>query len=205
MNALLYTMGTRSLICIFYKGRFYLAQYTQFDGYPGGQGVDIFRFLIKPDSIEHLKRGLEYVKEMKGEEVEEIHSRCFAEDIKAQDEDGVFVMVGSSSLLKNYPSLSRECGAKIFELIANANPDSLIPIFLDLGFANSALFCEWAYCVDLDNEKFEVYGGAQPKARCPTKRFNEVGGPNEPVPALVHSFSLKDLPATEDEFYRALS
>lgn len=34
-------MGTRHLICVYYKRRFAIAQYGQWDGYPGGQGLTI--------------------------------------------------------------------------------------------------------------------------------------------------------------------
>jgi hypothetical protein len=56
-------MGTRSLICVFYKGRFVIAQYTQFDGYPEGegQGMKILNFLLDSANIERLKDGLQHV------------------------------------------------------------------------------------------------------------------------------------------------
>lgn len=54
-------MGTRSLICVFYKGRFVIAQYTEYDGYPKGQGIDILKFLLKQNNIENLKDGLQYI------------------------------------------------------------------------------------------------------------------------------------------------
>jgi hypothetical protein len=35
------TMGTRHLICVFYKDRFVVAQYGSCDGYPEGQGATL--------------------------------------------------------------------------------------------------------------------------------------------------------------------
>lgn len=36
-------MGTCNLICVYYKGRYAIAQYGQLDGYPSGQGVVVYR------------------------------------------------------------------------------------------------------------------------------------------------------------------
>ena len=36
-------MGTRNLVCVYYKGKFVVDQYEQFDGYPSRQGIVIYR------------------------------------------------------------------------------------------------------------------------------------------------------------------
>ena len=38
-------MGTRHLIIVWYKGKYRIAQYGQWDGYPSGQGLRVLRFL----------------------------------------------------------------------------------------------------------------------------------------------------------------
>lgn len=55
-------MGTRHLICIFYKGRIAVAQYGQTDGYPAGAGVQILSFLKSPQNITNLRKGLPFTK-----------------------------------------------------------------------------------------------------------------------------------------------
>jgi len=48
-------MGTRHLIFVWYKGKFHIAQYGQWDGYPEGQGIKIVRFLTK--TVDHTAPG----------------------------------------------------------------------------------------------------------------------------------------------------
>ncbi|KAF2194392.1 hypothetical protein K469DRAFT_773578, partial [Zopfia rhizophila CBS 207.26] len=55
--------GTRHLICVFHKGRFVVAQYGQWDGYPEGQGVTLMKFLCVPINIQRLKDGLKHIYE----------------------------------------------------------------------------------------------------------------------------------------------
>ncbi|KAK5936828.1 hypothetical protein PMZ80_010947 [Knufia obscura] len=45
-------MGTRNVILVWYRGKWQIAQYTQWDGFPEGQGIRIVRFLqnkVHPD------------------------------------------------------------------------------------------------------------------------------------------------------------
>lgn len=43
-------MGTRHLILVWYKGKWHIAQYGQWDGYPEGQGINIVKFLNDTDN-----------------------------------------------------------------------------------------------------------------------------------------------------------
>ena len=40
-------MGTRNLTCVIKDGKYRVAQYGQWDGYPEGQGMNILNFLKK--------------------------------------------------------------------------------------------------------------------------------------------------------------
>ncbi|PGH06934.1 hypothetical protein AJ79_06407 [Helicocarpus griseus UAMH5409] len=200
-------MGTRSLICVFYKGRFVVAQYTQFDGYPEGQGLTILKFLVVPGNITRLTNGLENITLPSKEEIEEIYekvNKLEREEELAKEKAGDFSFYSINKMKTLYPSLSRETGGDILEVIASSTPEKKVPLSLFLEFANDGLFCEWAYVVDLDNEVFEIFGGAQKKADATNKRFNDVGKENDSVPAFVKSFSFNDLPAGEVEFMAAL-
>ena len=181
-------MGTRSLICIFFQGRFVVAQYSQWDGYPerGGQGMKILRFLRRHGNIQRLKHGLQYITILCINEGEAYQRLT---EIEATEQ----------------PSLSRDTGAGILEIIAEATDTSYVPIFLDLEFANDGLFCEWAYVIDLDDELFEVFSGADRKEQASSKRFDAVGGEQDTVPAFVRGFGFQALPNTEAEFIEKLN
>lgn len=229
-------MGTRSVLCIYYKGRFVVAQYAQFDGYPEGQGLQIFKFLRNPTNIIHLKEGLEHhIYNPTKEELEEIDKRIEKINEEERERDranNTFTWRTRGPLSLYYPSLSRECGAKIFSIIATAGsatsgldptPDTiatakeleeipetapmtkgekLVPICPYLEFVNDGLFCEWSYVVDLDSNVFEVFGGSQSKEASTSKRFHDVGDEKASVPALVKSFALESLP-DEDGYFNA--
>ncbi|EGP83674.1 unnamed protein product [Zymoseptoria tritici ST99CH_3D1] len=51
-------MGTRHLILVWYKGKWHIAQYGQWDGYPGGQGMTVFRFLTNTDTAKDICKRL---------------------------------------------------------------------------------------------------------------------------------------------------
>lgn len=182
-----------------------VAQYTQFDGYPEGQGARILNFLLHSDNIERLKAGLSNiitincgtVDEMK----ERIHEAAMSRNmISSKSECRCDACLGEDS----WPSLSRETGSQILQIIADSTIEKPVPIFLDLEFANDGLFCEWAYVVDLDTGVFEVFRGAEGKDKASSTRFIDIGRKHSSVPALVKSFSLSALPI-KDEFIETLN
>ncbi|KAK2766267.1 hypothetical protein FQN54_007784 [Arachnomyces sp. PD_36] len=117
-------MGTRSIISIYYKGRFVVAQYTQFDGYPEGQGLKIFKFLKDPTNLIHLKEGLEHhIYTPTQEELEEIdeHVRKVDEERRERDlANGTMSWLTRGPMAEFYPSLARETGAVVLKIIAAA-------------------------------------------------------------------------------------
>jgi hypothetical protein len=62
-------MGTRHLICVFYNSRLVIAQYGQWDGYIGGQGVNLMKFLRVPVNIQRLKNELRHIYEASEQEL----------------------------------------------------------------------------------------------------------------------------------------
>jgi hypothetical protein len=190
-------MGTRNLICIFYRGRFVVAQYGQWDGYPEGQGLKILEFISTPGNIQRLKDGLEFIDYIDKEELTAIYDQAAAMEMEDDENDVSFSRTYVSPMERHWPPLSRDTGGKILEAIANATAENRVQIDMYLEFANSALFCEWAYVVDLDQEVFEVYGCAHKKSNAVNKRFNDVGDENDTVPAFIVSFALESLPSEE--------
>jgi len=185
-------MGTRHLICVYWQGGWYLAQYGQWDGYPSGQGADIVEFLSNPKNIKDLKFGLEH---------------CV---YRATDKD-----LDAYSASNPPPSLSRDTSAKILSIIATAGAAASekqvdsgdkedvagkIPLVFQLEFVLDTLFCEWAYVIDLDTECLEVYCGPDQK-KTDNHRFKSIGGPDDPVPTLAASFNFEVLRTmTREEF-----
>ena len=198
---------------VFWKGKWYIAQYGQFDGYPEGQGVKVFNFLSVARNIDNLKEGLEnHIYEPTNEEVDAIWDECEAWDASRRGQTSAWEknMYGINQL---YPSLARETSAGILGILARAGrteeeddaedgaessaegaaekQPKKIPVRLELEFANDTLFCEWAYVLDLDKEVLEVYGGGEKKNE--GHRFKDVGRELDHVPAFVCSFEFSEL------------
>ena len=202
-------MGTRSLICVVYRGRFVVAQYSQYDGFPEreGQGMKILKFLLNSANIERLKNGLQHITILSDESFEQLR-----EGVQLHIDgrpSNVSLSKGQCKCAKCeieevWPSLSRETGAGIFEIIAQATAEKYVPVLLDLEFANDGL-CEWAYVVDLDDCMFEVFAGGELKDKAASKRFASIGGTRDRVPGLLKSFSFTKLPTTEEDFIRILN
>lgn len=212
-------MGTRNLICIWYNGRFMVAQYCQWDGYLEGQGATILKFLLEPSNIERLKKGLAVITPVDEKTATEIigkHIGVSREDRK-RCECGVPLPFWGPRTC--YPlTLNRDTGAKVFDIIAAATIDDYIPVHLDVEFAQDSLFCEYCYCVDLDAEVFEVFGGATdiPELKDDEKveqigknRFLDVcknakpsstwGNVKPSMPFLLKSWPLSQLPKDLDD------
>ncbi|KAK3685901.1 hypothetical protein B0T22DRAFT_382272 [Podospora appendiculata] len=191
-------MGTRHLICIFWRGEWVLAQYGQWDGGPDFQGARIFKFLCVARNIERLKAGLEnHVYVPSDEEYDAMITEVVAWDRMNPDQEGD----GIDFL---YPGLSRETSARILGMIARAAPfegeedtggkkgekKEMIPLRLRLWLANDG-HCEWAYVIDLDTEALEVYAGHEWKHA--QHRFKDVGVDEDSVPAFICAFPFSDI------------
>jgi hypothetical protein len=129
------TMGTRGLTKVIKNDKVVVAQYGQWDHYPSGQGLTALRFLRDEANVEKLDKGLYWLYEVDSKDVGEIVDR-----------------IGEENFVTAYPSLIRDTGAEILELIANAK--GALPVLLDTDFENDELFCEGVFTVDLDKKRF---------------------------------------------------
>jgi hypothetical protein len=189
-------MGTRSLICVFKDGEYKVAQYSQWDGYPEGQGLDILNFLRNEFDRELFESKLNMIRFGTNEELYNHWKEC-----GAGDSEWVSMEVADKHT-KLYPENSRDTGAKILSIIQNTNK----PLILDnsLAFAADSLFCEWAYVIDLDKNIFEVYEGFNQEPLDRNERFSFL----DYQPAhrtekyypvkLVATFDIDNLPTEED-------
>jgi hypothetical protein len=139
-------MGTRGITKVIYEGNTAVSQYGQWDHYPSGQGLTVFEFLRGSGNIDKLKDSIK--KNIYTPSVKEL------DDIFAgySNENGMMNMEQAESFDKVYPSLSRETGAGILEVIANATKP--VPLYLDLDFENDTLMCEGVYTINLDDNTF---------------------------------------------------
>ncbi|ROW04894.1 hypothetical protein VMCG_04906 [Cytospora schulzeri] len=144
---------------------------TSWRSHPDGQGTVVLKFLSDPDNLTKLVANLDKLyKPTDGErdginaEVESLRRQAAAQlsqvyrgEIQVTEEEHLKLIQNSmgNSLRHICPSLSRDTGAGILYLIANA--DKPIPVHLDLDFIADTLMCEWAYVVDVDAGALEVF------------------------------------------------
>ena len=158
-------MGTRNLTIVKNeKGEIKIAQYGQWDGYPEGQGVTILRFIRNKEDMEDLKMNLDKCK---------FFNRC--DDIKdfleAYDKASPMWSTDPDNRtpeMKNWfeTLISRGIGGEILSCVAYLNFNRMPKehngyIYLrdESDFGKDSLFCEWAYVVDLQTNKFMVFKG----------------------------------------------
>lgn len=191
-------MGTRNLTCVFMDGEYRVAQYGQWDGYPGGQGKTILEFLRDEENIKNLKNNLDKTRffDQKGK------------DKKFLDEYDKNAPEWSSDPDNRTPEqkrwfsqfITRDLGGEILLKIANST-DAEILLKNSIDFAGDSLFCEFAYVVDFDKNTFEVYSGFNTSPLEKTSRFAEIkpekGSEYYPV-QLMHSFDIDNLPIDEE-------
>jgi len=176
-----------------------VAQYGQWDGYPGGQGVTILGFL-KTHNLSEFKAKLSRVKFIDDEKQKEIDAWFTSIGVT----DDWMTMQQSVMYKERYPLLSRDNGGKIMEMIMNST-DEPIWLYDQTDFAADSLYCQWAYVIDLDKGTFEVYKGFNKTPLTEDDRFcfleNKRKEGYYPV-RMIKCFSLDQLPA-EDEFVKS--
>lgn len=198
-------MGTRHLIAVVAGNRHRIAQYGQWDGYPSGQGVTVADFAKKlndPAELAAFKAGLEKCRFATEDEMKAVY-KGFA------DEDGWMTMEQSNAFAESkYGYLSRNTGAGILELIGKWDVPEPMLHNDSFSFAADGLFCEWAYVIDLDNEKLEVYSGFHGSPAPEGERFavfNEQTKEKYGPVHLLTKFTFAELALmTEDEFIKAV-
>lgn len=195
-------MGTRNLTMVINKEKTVVAQYGQWDGYPGGQGVTVLDFL-KKTSLDNFKKKLEDVSFMGKKEENELQE--FMKSIGCKD--GWMDSDQVKKRHKRYPLLTRDNGAEVLEKIMKTKGK----VFLqdESDFAKESLFCEWAYVINLDKNILEVYKGFNRKPLSKKERFyddsyeNDKAKPEYYPVKLTGTYSLDKLPG-EKQFCKEL-
>ncbi len=183
-------MGTRSLIAVQLDGEYKIAQYSQWDGYPDGQGLDCLNFLCTY-MVEHkFKQELRNLKMIQTEEQMNAISSLY--------KDGTY-----------FPEFDRDTGSKILELVQDGKTTSGC-VANNIGFAAccDCFGCEYAWVIDLDKRTFEAYEGYNQTLLEENDRFYFLQLYRKPdgyYPVRkVAEWSLSNLPA-KDEFLNAFT
>lgn len=146
-------MGTRNLTAVIKDTEYKVAQYGQWDGYPEGQGEVVYDFLTGKGNLDKLKAGLDKVRWANEADFAKMRSAIGA------SEDGWINVEQGKMLNERFPELSRDTGAEILELVANAERE--IALTDEHEFIKDDLFCEWAYVIDLDVNQLRVYANGE--------------------------------------------
>lgn len=183
-------MGTRNLTAVYVDGEYKIAQYGQWDGYPGGQGKTCLNFAKKVltnkigrEAFAERVRACSWITK---EEIASINDQIRRDMIK--------------DWKKVWPELSRDTCADILELVAESEKG--LKLKNDIVFAADSLFCEWAWVIDLDAGTFEGFKGFNDShGLTQDDRFyflnNKAEGSYHPV-KLAAKWSLDELPEEED-------
>ena len=202
-------MGTRHLTIVKQNGEVKVAQYGQWDGYPDGVGTDIVNFLHEirsPEMMERFRRRVALCRWATQEDIDSINEAMEMTELEAP-------------INQLYPEFSRDTSARLLWLIMNGKKSYLLPenqqerlgstqfdlhaaiiaeeeseeatlLNNSIDFGSDRTFCEWAWVIDLDEDKLECYCGYR-TCDGPKGIFEEFDNPVR----LQASF---DLPMVED-------
>lgn len=143
-------MGTRHITQVRSGDEIRVSQYGQWDGYPEGQGIVVFNFIKSAERVQALIDNLPNTYVATQEKLQEL-----IKPYLDGSSEGFMSFESGDRWSNDFPSLSRNTGAGILSLIADAK--GLVPLSLDLDFINDTLYCEGAYVVDLDAQTFTSY------------------------------------------------
>lgn len=202
-------MGTRNLVCVFSSGRYAVAQYGQWDGYPEGQGVKALEFARSMNATDFREK-LKLCRFLSEEEIQARWVECGA------GPGDLVPMSVSDELKRRYPTLSRDAGADVLRAISKA--DAEVPLRDSLAFAGDSLFCEWVWVIDLDRGTFEGFKGFNNDPVIEGERFAHLVAPENTIDRVrknkepyypcrkVGEWRLETLPTEEDfiEYFEKL-
>lgn len=209
-------MGTRGLTAVILDGAHRIAQYGQWDHYPSGGGVKALEFCR--EWLTDKERRAAFVENVRrcrfATPADKLEADAFASSIGVVN--GRFNLGQSRKWRLRYPLWNRDHGVGILRVIATGKvdagelfdgstvvdvPTGDIVLRDSWTFAADSLFCEWAYVVDLDGNKLEVYKGFNHEPA--VGRFADLppdsdgdrygSGPYTPV-TLVATFDIDNLP-----------
>lgn len=159
-------MGTRNLTFVVHKGKVRMAQYGQWDGYLQGVGKDIAKVLQKT-TVKNLREAMEKCVFIDGKKVEEYYR-----DAGSGGSEWVSMEVSDTFKLA-HPLLHRDFsgGSALSVILKDAKSKKRIELQDQSAFAADSIFCEWAYVIDLDKKRVEIYRGFNKRPLSKKDRF----------------------------------
>lgn len=138
-------MGTRNLTLVRSNNEYKVAQYGQWDGYPSGQGFGVVSFIKQIGfDIESFKNKIDNINHWSEKEINELDDMIESGDCP--------------DWKIKHPELSRDLGHEVLQLIYNGD---ITKVNLRTDFAQSSLWCEWAWCINLDTNTLDCFKGVQ--------------------------------------------
>lgn len=148
-------MGTRHFIGVVSEEQYKIAQYGQWDGYIEGQGAVVLEFLAKAD-LEILKTKLNNCRFIENSEVRQMYVNAG----DSPDNNSGFVSCEIADKFNNmYPSLSRDTGAQILNLVYWSTSE--IPLVNREDFLSDDVWCEFGYVINLDRRTLQCYNNGK--------------------------------------------
>lgn len=145
-------MGTRHMIGVKMNGEWKVGQYGQWDGYPEGQGYTVLNFL-RECNMDIFRSKLDRCIFIDKKRLRE----CYVEAGDSKDNTSGFIdMAVANKFNAMFPMLCRDTGAEILNLIYKSDAEK-IELFDNHDFINDTTFCEFAYVVNLDENKLVCY------------------------------------------------
>ena len=129
-------MGTRGLHKVINsRGQVKVKQYSQWDNYPSGQGLDTLQYLRSADLVKYQKN------------LNKVHKVTKAE---------VDMVSNDPNWKETYPHMSRDCGSDIHNLIE----DGSVKFLGHISDKEANWWCEGFWTIDFKNNTFtSEYGG----------------------------------------------
>ena len=172
-------MGTRHLTVVYMDGKYRVAQYGQWDGYPEGQGMNVLKFL-EEEFVEHkFRKNLLRLRMVETKEGRDALETLYKDRWPAE--------------------FNRDTGSEILKMIQDGKVKSGF-LVNSINFASQG-DCEWVWLIDLDNRTFEAYKGWNTTPLTEFDRFYFLGNYQDGEycsAKCVQKWLLKDLPSEKD-------
>jgi hypothetical protein len=144
-------MGTRHFIGVISNGKYKIANYGQWDGYPSGQGSAVIKFLSTVN-IDTFKEKLNNCRYIERSELRQLYINAGDDP---ENQSGFVSLAVGNRFREMYPSLSRDTGSDILNIVYNS--DAEVPLWNCEDFLNDELFCEYSYIINLDDGTLRCY------------------------------------------------